>query len=134
MDRRIAAALAHIDRCLADDIRVRDLAAAVHLSPSRFAHLFQVELGVAPHEFIKTQRMTRARVLLERTFLTVKEVMALVGCNDTSHFTRDFRRQHGLSPREWRFRYGPHAASRPPPEPPFHPQQNPPTNSRMRPV
>ena len=28
--------------------------------------------------------------------------MAQVGCNDPSHFARDFRTFHGLSPREWR--------------------------------
>jgi AraC-like DNA-binding protein len=32
----------------------------------------------------------------------VKEVMASVGFNDASHFTRVFREQHGLSPTAWR--------------------------------
>ena len=46
--------------------------------------------------------MLRARVLLERTFLPVKEAMALVGCHDPSHFSRDFRWFHGVAPRQCR--------------------------------
>jgi transcriptional regulator GlxA family with amidase domain len=42
--------------------------------------------------------MERARVLLERTFLSVREVMAQVGFRDPSHFSRDFRRFHGIAP------------------------------------
>ena len=46
--------------------------------------------------------MIRAQLLLARTSLSIKEVMAQVGCNDPSHFGRDFRTFHGLSPYEWR--------------------------------
>jgi hypothetical protein len=46
--------------------------------------------------------MMQATALLERTFLTIKEVRAVIGCNDASHFARDFRRFHGMPPREWR--------------------------------
>jgi transcriptional regulator GlxA family with amidase domain len=42
--------------------------------------------------------MTRARVLLERTNLSVAEVMAQVGIGDRSHFVRDFQRAHGVPP------------------------------------
>ena len=47
---------------------------------------------------LRALRMERARLLLERAFLTVKEVMAFVGINDPSHFSRDFSRHHGVAP------------------------------------
>ena len=87
---------------MAEPLRLMDLAAGTHLSSSRFAHLFRDETGCAPGEFLLALRMHRARVLLERTFLSIKEVMALVGCNDASHFARDFRRHHGMAPSAWR--------------------------------
>jgi len=129
MDPRITATIAHIEQHLTQSLRVGDLAALVNLSPSRFAHLFRAAVGMAPLEYVRLRRLARARILLERTFLTVKEVMADVGCSDPSHFTRDFRREYGMGPREWRQRHGPTSPARPPPSAAFVPQQHPPTNS-----
>jgi AraC family transcriptional regulator of arabinose operon len=102
MDPRIAAAMQTIEERLAEPHSVASLAAPLKLSPSRFAHLFRAELGVSPMRYLHTQRMLRARALLEGTTLSVKEVMVQVGCSDPSHFARDFRRFNGLAPREWR--------------------------------
>ena len=102
MDQRIASAIEQIDAHLADPLDVRQLAASVNLSESRFAHLFRAETGVSPMRFVRERRMARARGLLEGTYLSVKDVMTTVGCNDPSHFARDFRRYHGTAPRHWR--------------------------------
>jgi AraC-like DNA-binding protein len=106
MDPRIAAAVDYIREHLAEPITIGGVAARVNLSSSRFAHLFRVDVGIPPTQFIRAVRMARARLLLERTFLSVKEVMTLVGCNDPSHFTRDYRAVHGMPPRQWRNAYG----------------------------
>jgi AraC family transcriptional regulator of arabinose operon len=106
MDRRVTWAIAEIERGLAEPLDIGRLAAAVNLSPSRFAHLFRAQTGMSPMRFVRDRRMERASVLLARTFLSVKQVMAQVGCNDPSHFARDFRRYHGFAPREWRIAVG----------------------------
>ncbi len=98
MDTRIESALAQMEQGLGTPLSIATLAAGVNLSPSRFAHLFYREVGTSPARYLHALRMLRARLLLERTFLSVKEVMALVGCNDPSHFSRDFRRIHGVEP------------------------------------
>jgi AraC family transcriptional regulator, arabinose operon regulatory protein len=102
MDSRVTWAMQEIEERLGEPLTVAALAAPVNLSPSRFAHLFKAELGVAPMRYLHTRRMLRARALLETTFLTVKQVMVQVGCNDPSHFARDFRRFHGKAPSECR--------------------------------
>jgi AraC-like DNA-binding protein len=102
MDARIARVLTQIERRYADTLSVATLAADVNLSPSRFAHLFRRDVGTSPARYLHAVRMIHARALLERTFLTVKEVMARVGCNDPSHFSRDFREFHGIAPRHCR--------------------------------
>lgn len=97
-DPRITWAVAHMQRQLAEPIAVADLAAQVNLSASRFRELFARQVGLGPALYLHRLRLRRAGLLIERTFLSVKEVMALVGYNDPSHFSRDFRRFHGTSP------------------------------------
>ena len=98
VDPRITATVALMQQRLVQPLPVADLAAAVNLSPSRFNQLFTAQVGAPPAVYLKRLRLRRARLLIERTFLSVKEVMALVGYNDPSHFCRDFRRLHGVSP------------------------------------
>jgi transcriptional regulator GlxA family with amidase domain len=102
MDPRIAWAVAEMRRRLGDPLRVADFAAPVNLSPSRFAHLFRSETATSPLRYLQALRMDHARSLLENSTLPVRTIMGLVGCNDPSHFARDFRRRHGMSPRELR--------------------------------
>lgn len=106
MASRIADAPRRIEERMGEPLTVAAIASEFNLSPSRFAHLFREEFGVSPMRYLHAQRMIRARLLLERTFLTVKEVMVQVGCSDPSHFARDFRRFHGLPPKEWRAALG----------------------------
>jgi AraC family transcriptional regulator, arabinose operon regulatory protein len=103
-DPRITWAVEHMQRHLHQPIAIAALAARVNLSPSRFRHLFTVQTGVGPALYLQRLRLRRARLLIERTFLSVKEVMALVGYSDPSHFSRDFRRSHGVSPTALRSR------------------------------
>ena len=111
VDRRIAWAIEQMQRRMGESLSVTDLARGVNLSRSRFAHLFRQQTGQSPARYLRDFRLDRARLLLETTFLSVKEVMAAVGFNDPSHFSRDFHDAFGASPREWRRR-----VQRPPPE------------------
>jgi len=104
VDERVRTAVnllkAHPDR----RFRISELAHAVNLSPWHFSHLFLKEIQTPPSQFSRRLKFERAKNLLESTFLSVKEVMAAVGVNDKSHFTRDFKKIYGLSPSEYRRR------------------------------
>jgi len=103
VDVRVAYVIALMKRHRAAPLRVDQLAQSVNLSPSYLTRLFQEATGQSPAQFDKTRRLDQARMLILRTFLTVKEVMAEVGWSDPSHFSRDFRRRFGVSPRGLRF-------------------------------
>ena len=104
MDPRIAHVIRSMEADIDGRLTVAALAASVNLSPSRLNELFRRETGVSPVRYLRALRMERARLLLERTFLSVKEVMAFVGVNDPSHFSRDFSRHHGVAPSRLRER------------------------------
>lgn len=103
-DWRITWAMEQLQRSLGERLSVPELAARVNLSPSRFRDLFSAQAGVGPAQYLQQLRLRRARTLIERTFLTVKEVMVLVGYKDPSHFSRDFRHFHGVPPSSLRGR------------------------------
>jgi AraC family transcriptional regulator of arabinose operon len=104
MDGRVRAAIEIMDRELAAPLSVTELARRMNLSASRFAHLFRQETGCGPARFLRQLRLDRARDLVERSSLSIKEIMAAVGFNDPSHFTRDFAARHGAPPRRIRAR------------------------------
>jgi AraC-like DNA-binding protein len=115
MDPRIARVIAVMEADFENRQSIAALAARVNLSPSRLVVLFRRDAGVTPARYLRALRMERARLLLERTFLTVKEVMTFVGVTDPSHFTRDFRRHYGVPPTRLRRRsWAAQAAGLPP--------------------
>jgi len=87
---------------LAPALRINEIAARLHISSSYLRHLFKNEVGMAPTHYIKVLRLSKAKELLENTFLSVKEVMAEVGFSDLSHFVRDYKQQYGETPSQTR--------------------------------
>jgi len=97
-DPRITWAMDHMQRCLEQRVEPVALAHRISLSPSRFCQLFAAQAGMGPLRYLARLRMQRARILIERTFLTMPYIMTLVGYDDAARFARDFQRQHGVLP------------------------------------
>jgi AraC family transcriptional regulator of arabinose operon len=102
MDPRIARVIGTVEKDLSHRVTLPGMAASVNLSPSRFALLFQQEVGIPPGRFVRLRRLERARVLLETSALSVREIMSAVAMTDPGRFARDFRKQFGMRPLEWR--------------------------------
>jgi transcriptional regulator GlxA family with amidase domain len=83
-------------------IRLIELAEAAKISPSRLSHLFKTEMELSPGQYLMKLRMQKAGNLLATSRLSVKQIMALVGYDNKSHFVRHFRRSFGVAPSEYR--------------------------------
>ena len=92
-----------------DDVRgelsLTEFAQSVNLSVWRLCHIFKSDVGMPPIRYLRLLRMERAKVLLESSFLSVKEIAFQVGLNDESHFVRDFKSTYGYSPALYRSRF-----------------------------
>ena len=100
---RLAPALALMDERLADaDLTLADLARATGLSPSRFHAVFKQVLGLAPARHLQRRRMARAEALLLGSTLRIRDLAERCGWSDEFHFSRLFKRLHGLSPLAYR--------------------------------
>jgi AraC family transcriptional regulator len=102
MEPRVQRAIDRMEEQLHRSLPVTEVASAVNLSVTQLTRLFRDATGMTPGAYLHRLRMQRARILLERTTLSVAEVMAQVGISDRSHFARDFRRAHGTNPRTLR--------------------------------
>lgn len=76
------------------------LAAVAGCSVSQVSHRFRHETGASAARFVRDERMRRAREMLTAG-RRVKEVAYSLGFCDEFHFSKAFRREHGLSPSTW---------------------------------
>ena len=81
-------------------LSVADLARAAHLSVTHFGRLFKRCFDISPMPYLLRMRLSRARSLLERTELNVKEIAFATGFSDPLYFSRQFRKIHGMPPTE----------------------------------
>jgi AraC-like DNA-binding protein len=89
---------AHLEQVLS----LAELAAVAQTSPAHFARLFKHATGLAPHRYVTTCRMERAKRLLAATDVSLSEIGLQVGCADQSHFTALFRKYVSTTPKAYR--------------------------------
>jgi transcriptional regulator GlxA family with amidase domain len=102
MDRRIELVISQLENDTARAWNTPLLAALVNLSPSRFRHLFKHETGTSPRQYLRELRFRKAEVMLATTFLSVKEIAESIGLVSVTHFMKDFKERHGITPRAYR--------------------------------
>lgn len=81
---------------------LEDLAAEVHLSPSRLSSLFVEAYGKTPLAFLTMIRAENLAKYLRETDLTVTAAMQRVGWHSRSHATKLFHQYVGLTPGDYR--------------------------------
>jgi transcriptional regulator GlxA family with amidase domain len=102
MDRRVELVISKIRSQTANPWDTATFAALVNLSPSRFRHLFKVETGKGPAQYLKEFRLRKAEKMLRTTFFSVKQILKQVGLGSNAHFVRDFKRKYGMTPTAYR--------------------------------
>lgn len=103
-DRYIRIALDYIERNYSTKVRIEDIASECGIDRSYFGKLFHAVMGQSPQSFLLQYRMMRACSLLQETDMTIASVGAAVGYDNALHFSRAFKNQQGMAPREWRAR------------------------------
>lgn len=89
--------LAHLE----SGITVTWLADACALSRSDFTRKFKVSTGHSPQEWVRLQRVEKAKRLLTEADRPLAEIGLECGFYDQAHFCRVFNRLTGISPKGW---------------------------------
>jgi AraC-like DNA-binding protein len=83
----------------------RQLAKLSHMSVRAFERKFSACFYLTPQKYLRKLRMRMASRALVYSRESMADVAIGCGFSDQSHFTREFRRQFGRTPREYRAYY-----------------------------
>lgn len=84
------------------DLTLRDVAGHVALSNNHFCTVFSQETGVTFTEYLTGIRLAKAKELLRDKQMRTSDVAFTVGYNDPHYFSYLFKKNTGLTPRDYR--------------------------------
>ena len=99
-------AVNYINENLSNTITLDDIAHAASMSRSYVSSYFKLVTGVSPYEYLLTARVEMAIKLLRKTELSITEIAQKCGFGSLSSFNKTFRRNLGVTPREYRLSQG----------------------------
>ncbi len=80
---------------LGESLAIADLAQACALSRSHFSRAFKCTTGLSPQEWIRQQRIQRAKELIIGSALSLTQISLECGFCDQAHFCHIFTRSEG---------------------------------------
>lgn len=92
----------YIETHLSESITISDLAREIHLHPNSFTRLFKAHIGVTPIEYLLNKRIEKAKHLLSTTDISVQEAASAAGFKDQFYFSKQFKKNAGYSPSEYK--------------------------------
>lgn len=98
----IKTVLSYIHEHYGDKIFLRELAGLLNLNEQYFCRFFKKAVGQTPVAYINQYRIRQAISLLEDTNLPVTDICLECGFNNISNFLREFRKQTGCTPIQYR--------------------------------
>ncbi|MCE4574703.1 GlxA family transcriptional regulator [Caballeronia sp. CLC5] len=88
------------------DLSIPALADAARMSPRNFARVYLRETGESPARVVERLRIEAARRLLESAHDPIQVIARRTGFGDDERMRRAFTKVHGVSPQDYRRRFG----------------------------
>lgn len=92
---------------LESNIELEDIAQHVGYSSSHFGSLFQKKTSYSPMGYYNQLKIQRACSYLQFSDLKIKEIAFRLGYYDPFHFSKSFKKETRLTPKEYRKKYNP---------------------------
>ncbi len=87
---------------VSEKVTLDDMAVQVRCNPQYLCHFFKEIAGVPPIQYLISYRLERAREMLRDTTKPVLEISLDCGFDNVSYFIRQFKKEEGVTPREYR--------------------------------
>ncbi len=92
----------YVKEHLIEELTVKEIAQELNVNANYLSTLFHKEMNLKIIEFINKERIDQAITLLKNTNLQVQEIARLVGYNESSYFTKTFKKVCNKSPKDYR--------------------------------
>ncbi|WP_152395268.1 helix-turn-helix domain-containing protein [Paenibacillus guangzhouensis] len=88
----------HMERHLDQSMTIEQLARRMDLSPKYFGDVFKKHYGMSPMDYLTELRMNRAKLLMAKPNLKLRDIAHQVGYQDEFYFSRKFKKEIGVAP------------------------------------
>jgi len=103
--------LAQLEYWIRENLRLQldvgQLAQRLHISPRQFSRRFNAAFSTTPQKYVEQLRIEAAKPLLESSSKDIKRIAGECGFASPEAMRRAFARQLGISPNDYRARFGP---------------------------
>ncbi len=93
---------AYIDKNFSQTNSISQVAKACHIDVRYMARLFRQMASTTPYQYLMRLKLNKAASMLLHSSMTVNEIGRAIGFEDQYHFSRNFKKMHSLSPRNFR--------------------------------
>ncbi|MBB3046679.1 transcriptional regulator GlxA family with amidase domain [Litorivivens lipolytica] len=101
-DEAIALVQSYISKHFSGPIQLSQLAEQAGLSERSLTRRFKQATGQSPLDYLNTIRLRTARELLQQSNLAISDIAQTSGILDPNYFSRLFRREYGVTPKQYR--------------------------------
>lgn len=96
--------LQYIENHLDEELSLEDLAGKFYVNKYHIAHTFKEHMGISIHQYITKKRLALSRDAILSTD-NISKAHLVCGFKDYSSFFRAFKKEYGVSPKEFKEQY-----------------------------
>ncbi len=105
-DKEIAAVQEYIEHSYKEPVTNEQLAASTNMSVRTLMRRFKKATGNTPYEYVQRMRVEAAKKMFENEDAGIEQTALNVGYEDFSAFRKVFKRLTGITPMEYKRKYG----------------------------
>lgn len=100
-NRLVKSAIDYIDTHIEKKLSLVDIAGVLNLNPAYMSRLFKEHAGICITDYIKLQKLGRAKKLLKSGGYTVTEISEMFSFSSIHYFSNCFKKEFGISPADY---------------------------------
>ncbi|MDP4097364.1 response regulator [Paenibacillus sp. P96] len=100
--RAIRDIIKYIEQHYTSELSLQDIAGRFFVSREYISRKFKQEFGINFSDYLSKYRIDKAKLLMLNPNLKISQIAEMVGIHDVKYFSKVFKKQEGVSPKEYR--------------------------------